>query len=623
MLAWVKAHTAGCALANVVKAVQQQSFTWAQQAPRYARGLGFALEHCMHRSFLPWALAVVWLAACGEAPPPTATAPVAETASATAASAEGDASTKLPAAPATEAAIRAEDLAAQIKIVASDEFAGRQPGGPGERKTVGYLSREFARLGLKPGNGDSYVQQVPMVEIVSEATGPLAITYADGTGDSLAAGDEAVIQTLREDPVSAVSDSQLVFVGFGVNAPELNWNDYAGIDVKGKTVVMLVNDPGFETGDPELFRGKAMTYYGRWTYKYEEALRQGAAAALIVHDDAGAAYGWEVVRNGFSGAEFDLPHKDGDPQPLAIRGWLTGAAAQRVFAHLGHDYASLRKAANQPGFKALPLDARISMGVQSRVRRAQSANVVGLLPGSEHPDEVVIFTAHWDHLGRNFQMPKDGIFNGAIDNATGVAALLELAEAFAKSPTPPKRSLLFLSVTLEESGLLGSKYYVQNPVMPLKDTVATLNMDALQVIGKTRDVVVIGFGNSELEDILKKHAEAQGRIIVPEPTPENGFYYRSDHFNFAIAGVPSLYPKNGIDHVEKGEAYGRQVASDYVATAYHKPADEFDPNWDLSGNVQDTELLYAVAREIADGDQWPNWYEGTEFKSARDAMRKQ
>ncbi len=573
----------------------------------------------MHRSLIPVALAVALLGACSEAPPPAAAD--AQTPPPTPAAVADETAVKLPAAPDTDAEIRAEDLAAQIGIIASDEFAGRQPGGPGERKTVGYLTREFERLGLKPGNGDRYVQQVPMVEIVSEPVGPVAIRYDDGSSDSLAIGEEATIQTLREDPESAVTDSEMVFVGFGVNAPELGWNDYAGIDVTGKTVVVLVNDPGFETGDDSLFRGKAMTYYGRWTYKYEEALRQGAAAALIVHDDAGAAYGWEVVRNSFAGAEFDLPQAAGAPKPLAIRGWITGAAAQRMFAHLGHDYAALRNAANQSGFKAVPLAAKASMGVTSRVRHAQSANVVGLVPGSERPDEVVVFTAHWDHLGRNFQTPEDGIFNGAIDNATGVAALLELAEAFAKAPTPPKRTLMFLSVTLEESGLLGSKYYVQNPIMPLKETVATLNMDAIQVIGKTRDVVVIGYGNSELEDILKRHAEAQGRIIVPEPTPENGFYYRSDHFNFAKAGVPSLYPKNGIDHVEKGEAYGRQIAADYVAKAYHKPADEFDPSWDLSGNVQDTQLLYAVAREIADGDGWPNWYEGTEFRAARDAMR--
>ena len=574
----------------------------------------------MIRTFVPLALAVLLLGACGEKPQPSA--PAAPVAPATPAAPADETSVKLPDAPVTDAAIRAEDLAAQIKIIASDEFAGRQPGGPGERKTVGYLSREFERLGLKPGNGDSYVQAVPMIEIVSEATGPVTISYGDGSSDSFKIGDEAVIQTLREDPVAEVKDSDLVFVGFGVNAPELNWNDYAGVDVKGKTVVILINDPGFETGDPALFRGKAMTYYGRWTYKYEEALRQGAAGALIVHDDAGAAYGWEVVRNGFSGAEFDLPHADGDAKPLAIRGWITGAAAARMFGKLGHDYASLRKAANQPGFKAVALAAKASMGVQSRVRHAKSANVVGLIPGSEHPEEVIIFTAHWDHLGRNFQTPDDGIFNGAIDNGTGVAALLELAEAFAKAPTPPKRSLMFLSVTLEESGLLGSKYYVANPLMPLKDTVATINMDAIQVIGKTRDVVVIGYGNSELEDILKRKAEEQGRIVVPEPTPENGFYYRSDHFNFAHAGVPSLYAKNGIDHIEKGEAYGRQIAADYVAKNYHKPSDEYDPAWDLSGNVQDTELLYAVARELADGSAWPNWYEGTEFRATREAMRR-
>ncbi|MCB1599638.1 MAG: M28 family peptidase [Xanthomonadales bacterium] len=557
------------------------------------------------------------LAACGKAPAPAdspATAPESKPASSEAAE------TKLPPPPATEAAIRAEDLGAQIQILASDEFAGRQPGGPGERKTVGYLTREFQRLGLKPGNGDSYVQSVDMVEIVSEAKGPVTITYANGSSDSLAIGDDAVIQTLREDPEADVSASDMVFVGFGVNAPELGWNDYADIDVKGKTVVMLVNDPGFETGNDALFRGKAMTYYGRWTYKYEEALRQGAAAALIVHDDAGAAYGWEVVRNGFSGAEFDLPAAPGALRPLAIRGWISSAAAVRIFSKLGHDFPALRKAANQPGFKPVALDAKASMAVTSRVRHAKSDNVVAVIPGSERPEEYIIFTAHWDHLGRNFQTPGDGIFNGAIDNAVGVATLLELAEAFAKSPTPPKRSLMFLAVTLEESGLLGSRYYVENPLVPLKDTVAAINMDAIQVIGKTRDVVVIGFGNSELEDILKRKAEEQGRIIVPEPTPENGFYYRSDHFNFARAGVPALYIKNGIDHVEKGEAYGRQLASDYVATRYHKPSDEYDPNWDLSGNQQDTELLYAVSRELADGDAWPNWYQGTEFRANREAM---
>jgi Zn-dependent M28 family amino/carboxypeptidase len=525
----------------------------------------------------------------------------------------------IPPSPATAPEIRAEDLAAQIRILASDDFAGRQPGTSGERKTVAYLSREFERLGLQPGNGESYVQEVPMVEVLSEPKGPVALTYADGSSDTLAVGDEVVIQTLRVDPEVTVKDSELVFVGFGVNAPELGWNDYAGLDVKGKTVVVLVNDPGFETSNPDLFRGKAMTYYGRWTYKYEEAMRQGAAAAVIVHDDAGASYGWPVVQNSFAGAEFDLPHTGPDAE-LAVRGWMTTAAAQRVFAKAGKDLTELRKQANQPGFKPVSLGATISMALKSQVKHSKSHNVVALVPGSEHPNEVVILTAHWDHLGHNLALPGDGIFNGAIDNGTGVAALLEIAEAFAKAPQKPKRSVMFIAVTLEESGLLGSRWYVENPLMPLKDTVATINMDALQVIGKTRDVVVVGFGNSELDDVLKKHAESQGRIVVPEPTPENGFYYRSDHFNFARAGVPSLYAKNGIDHLEKGEAYGREIAKEYTANRYHKPSDEFDPSWDLSGNAQDAELMHLVARELVDGNEWPNWYEGNEFRSARTAM---
>jgi len=564
--------------------------------------------------------ASIALAACSESPPPAPAAETVATSAAAASDVAEESAVKLPDSPATEAAIRAEDLGAHIQILASDEFSGRQPGGPGERKTVAYLSREFARIGLDPGNGESFVQEVPMIEITSEAKGPIAVSFADGSSDEFKVGDESVIQTLREDAQVDVKDSDLVFVGFGVNAPELNWNDYAGVDVKGKTVIMLINDPGFETNNAELFRGKAMTFYGRWTYKYDEALRQGAAAAIIVHDDAGASYGWEVVRNSFTGAEFDLPHTDANSKPLGIRGWITTAAAERLFSRLGKNLAEFRAQANVPGFKAVPLDAKVSMGLTSRVRHARSANVVGILRGSERPDEAMIYTAHWDHLGRNFAAPGDGIFNGAVDNATGVAAMLEIAEAFAKSPTPPKRSLIFLSVTLEESGLLGSKYYVENPIVPLKNTVGTINMDAIQVIGKTRDVVVIGFGSSELEDILKAHAEQQGRIIVPEPTPENGFYYRSDHFNFARVGVPSLYAKNGIDHIEKGEEYGRKVASDYVANDYHKPSDDFDPNWDLSGNVQDAELLQQVGAELADGDTWPNWYDGNEFRAARTAM---
>ncbi len=568
----------------------------------------------VHTSLLALSLL---LAACGDKPAsetPAAAAPAAETAAPVA----DEAAPKIPESPATDAAIRAEDLAAHLKILASDDFGGRQPGGAGERKTVAYLEREFARIGLAPGNGDSYRQAVPMVEISSEPKGAVAVRLPDGNTETLAIGSEVVIQTLREDPAVDVADSELVFAGFGVNAPELGWNDYEGIDVAGKTVIVLVNDPGFETGDETLFRGPAMTYYGRWTYKYEEALRQGAAAALVVHDDEGAAYGWEVVQNSFGGAEFDLP-QPADRPPLGIRGWITTPATERLLARLGRDLKTLRAAANQPGFRAIPLGATASMGVSSRVRRAESQNVLGLVRGSERPEEVIVFTSHWDHLGRTFNAKDDGIFNGAIDNATGIATLLEIAETIARGPQP-KRSVLFLAVTLEESGLLGSRYYVENPVYPLKDTVAAINVDAMQIIGPTRDVVVIGYGNSELEDLLRDRAAGQGRIVVGEPTPEKGFYYRSDHFNFARAGVPALYPKNGIDHVEKGEAYGRQVAADYIARDYHKPSDEYRADWDLSGLVQDSELIHAVVRDLADGTQWPKWYEGNEFRAAREAM---
>lgn len=570
----------------------------------------------VHASVL--ALTIVLLAACGDQPAGDRPAAPTPDAPSVATPASEEAMPKLPESPSTEPAIRSEDLAAHLKILASDEFGGRQPGTAGERKTVAYLEREFARIGLAPGNGDRYRQAVPMVEIHSEPRGPLEVRLPDGNTETLAFSSDVVFQSLREDPEVAVVDSELVFVGFGVNAPELGWNDYEGVDVVGKTVLVLVNDPGFETGDETLFRGPAMTYYGRWTYKYEEALRQGAAAALVVHDDLGAAYGWDVVQNSFTGTEFDLPQPADRPK-LAIRGWITTPATERLLARLGRDLKALRAAANQPGFRAIPLGATASMGVRNRVRHAQSQNVLGLVRGSERPQEVIVFTAHWDHLGRTFNAKDDGIFNGAIDNATGLATLLETAEAIARGATP-QRSVLFLAVTLEESGLLGSRYYVENPVYPLRDTVAVINVDAMQIIGPTRDVVVIGYGHSELEDILRDHAAAQGRIVVGEPTPEKGFYYRSDHFNFARAGVPALYPKNGIDHVEKGSEFGRQVSADYILKDYHKPSDEFREDWDLSGLVQDTELIHAVVRDLADSARWPKWYEGSEFRAIREAM---
>jgi Zn-dependent M28 family amino/carboxypeptidase len=514
--------------------------------------------------------------------------------------------------------ISAEDFAQHVKVLASDEFEGRAPGSAGETLTIEYLKAQFERLGLKPGNGDSYFQTVPMVETTADPS-TVGKVNLGGTERSLAFGSEMVLGTRTGEARVQVEGSELVFVGYGVNAPEANWNDYAGLDVKGKTVVMLVNDPGFHAGDESLFGGKRMTYYGRWTYKYEEAARQGAAAALIIHDDAGAGYGWDVVKNSWSGAQFDLPAAT-DPEPrLPLQGWITGAVAESLFAAAGLKLDEQRAAAGKAGFKPVSLKGTFGATLASRIASKESQNVLALLPGSSRPDEAVIYMGHWDHLGKH-EGEGDQIYNGAIDNATGIAGILEIAEQFVTQNPPPERSILFAAVTLEESGLLGSKYYVAHPTIPLQNTVGVINLDAMTVVGKTRDIVVNGFGASELEDILKPIAEKQGRVLHAEDGVEKGFYYRSDHFNFAKAGVPALYAKSGLDHVEKGEAYGKEIAADYGANRYHKAADEYDPNWDLGGVMQDLHALYAVGRELSSGEAWPNWYAGNEFKANRDRM---
>jgi Zn-dependent M28 family amino/carboxypeptidase len=395
---------------------------------------------------------------------------------------------------------------------------------------------------------------------------------------------------------------------------------------------MFVNDPGFHSQDPKLFEGKRMTYYGRWTYKFEEAARQGAAAAIIIHDTEGASYGWDVVKNSWSGAQFDLPAKD-DPEPrLPVQGWITAQAARTLMADLGQNLDELYKAANQPGFKAIPLDGKLSVDLKSKTSEKSSRNVVALLPGAKRPDEAIVYMAHWDHLGNHAheadehggagtgEPHADTIYNGAIDNATGVAGILEIAEAFSKQTPPPDRSLLFLAVTLEESGLLGSKYYVAHPTIPLNKTVAVINLDAMPVIGQAKDMTVVGFGSSELEDLLKAQADGQTRVLHAEATPEDGFYFRSDHFNFAKAGVPALYAKGGSDLVEGGTDAGRKAESDYRDNRYHKPGDQFDPAWKMDGVVQDLDALYGVGRSLAGSDQWPNWYEGNAFRAAHDKL---
>jgi len=534
--------------------------------------------------------------------------------------------TAAPAAPAApehafSSEINPADFTELVKTLASDEFEGRGPGTPGEDKTVEYLQAQMRRIGLEPGNGESFFQTVPMMETTADESTAMTLDV-NGKTHTLKFGSDMVIGTRTGQPEVKVDASDLVFVGYGVDAPEQKWNDYAGIDVKGKTVVMLVNDPGFHAKDESLFEGKRMTYYGRWTYKFEEAARKGAAAALIIHDTEGASYGWDVVKNSWSGAQYDLRAAD-DPAPrVPLQGWITGDQAKTLFADAGLDLDKLRADANKRGFKAVPLPAKMSVDLKSTSTEKQSRNVVGILPGSEKPDEAVVYMAHWDHLGKHPDETGDNIYNGAVDNATGVAGILEIAEQFAKVGKP-KRSVVFLAVTLEESGLLGSKYYVAHPVVPLDKTVAVINLDAMGVAGKTRDMTVVGMGSSELEDILKPIAEKQGRTLHSESRPEAGGYFRSDHFNFAKAGVPALYVDAGDDLIDGGKAAGDAAAKDYNENRYHKPGDQYDAaTWKVDGTMDELSAVYDVGLEIANGDRWPNWYSGNPFKSARDTMLK-
>jgi Zn-dependent M28 family amino/carboxypeptidase len=518
-----------------------------------------------------------------------------------------------------------KELHRHIAELADDAYEGRAPGTAGEEKTVNYLVQEFQALGLEAGNGDSWYQQVPISAVT---TSPDTIMQLRGTDFSLdlAYGSEMMIATQRQTELESVTDSQLVFAGYGIVAPERGWNDYAGLDVKGKTVVVLVNDPGYATQNPALFNGNTMTYYGRWDYKYAEAARQGAAAAIIVHETAPAAYPWEVVKNSWSGANIGLTAQNKHIDKLAVEAWVPLASAQQLFGAAGMNYEQSKAAAAVAGFEAQQMgDVKMSLTLNNSVSSSMSRNVLGLIPGSESPDEVIIYTAHWDHLGVRPGEEGDNIYNGASDNASGVAGLLALARLFAEQPEPPKRSILFLAVTAEEAGLLGSRWYGENPVYTPAKTIANFNMDNIAAgnVGKTRDIAVVGYGNSELENYLAEAAAGQGRVVVQEPAPEKGFYYRSDHFSLAKVGIPALYLTRSIDSVEHGAEWGAQRLQDYIANDYHKPSDEYDPAWDLSGSAQEVLLLQAMGSRLAASRDFPNWNEGTEFKRIRDTSLAQ
>jgi Zn-dependent M28 family amino/carboxypeptidase len=500
------------------------------------------------------------------------------------------------------------DIKRHIQTLASDEFEGRLPTTKGEQLTLDYLSTELLALGLRPGNGDSFLQAVELLEITALPDMTLHIGE-----NQFAYKQDMVVSSKRENVSVELNESELVFVGFGVNAPEYGWNDYEGIDVKGKTVVILVNDPGFEMPQSGKFQGKTMTYYGRWTYKYEEASRQGAAAAIIVHETEPASYGWSVVANSWSGPQYSLVSKDGNASRVAVEGWLTTQAAQKIFADAGLNFAEQKtQALAGPYHKTLSLKASVT--INNSLKKSTSYNVLATLPGATYPAEHIIYSAHWDHLGKDSSKEGDQIYNGAHDNATGVAANLALAKAYSELTVRPQRSVSFLFVTAEEQGLLGSQYYAEHPVIPLKDTVANINMDALSVLGRTKDVAVVGMGKSELENYLAKAAMRQNRVLVEESRPEAGSYFRSDHFSFAQQGVPALYAKGGDEPIDEATAKYRKRTKVIVTGCYHQVCDQFRDNWDLSGIVEDTQLLFEVGYMVANSQEWPKWSPTSEFQ---------
>lgn len=509
-------------------------------------------------------------------------------------------------------------LAADIKVLASDSFLGRKPFTEGETKTIHYLEARFKELGLEPGNGNSYFQDVPMVNIATTAAPEMKVKHANGSLQ-LKGFDDYVIWTEKTDSLITLDNTELVFAGYGVVAPEYNWNDYAGLDVKGKVVIVLVNDPGFGV-DNSLFRGDTMTYYGRWMYKYEEAARQGAKGCLVVHETKAASYPFSVVQNNWNGSRLRLNEKEGDVNYCDMVGWLSQSAAIRLLNLAGRDTSVFRDASSR-NFTSFSLGATISTSIQVEATYNTSKNVIAKITGSKRPEEYIIYTAHWDHLGVGKPDEKgDSIYNGALDNATGTAGLLQLANAFKQAKKQPERTVVFLAVTAEEQGLWGSNYYVNHPVYPLEATVANINMDVLNNKGKTTDVVVVGKGQSELENYLEALAAEQNKTVGSEVNPASGSYYRSDHFNFAKKGVPALYIGSGRKFVDTTKA---AAAQDYVKNHYHRPSDEYSDSWNLEGAIDDLSLIYLLGSKLANSDAWPVWKDGSEFKKLRPGKQKQ
>ncbi len=542
-----------------------------------------------------------------------------------AACAGGDGVDRADLEPALES-ITSESMLASIRTLASDQFEGRAPGTPGEDSTVAYLTAQFTALGLAPGNPDgSYVQGVELIGYTGSST---ATVRAGGSPLVMRPNEDFVAVSRHDTSEVNVVNSEIVFVGYGVEAPEYGWDDYKGVDIRGKTVLIMVGDPPIRMAsdstqlDSTMFRGKAMTYYGRWTYKYEKLSEKGAAAAIIIHQTGPAGYPWEVVSGSWGQENLDIPGPAAASR-VSVEGWITEAKARELFLASGRDFDGVARHATTKAFTPIPLvGATASWRVKNTLRRIQSRNVIAKLEGSDPvlKDEYVVYSAHWDHFGRNPSLQGDQILNGALDNASGVAQMLEIAKAFTKLSTKPKRSVLFLAVTAEEAGLLGAKYYATHPLYPLERTLANINIDGANQWGRTSDVVVVGLGNSTLDEVLDSVVTASGRTIVADPESEKGFFYRSDHFEFAKEGVPALYADAGVNYVGKPAGWGLQKRAEYTANDYHKPTDEVKPDWDLSGAVEDGRMLLEVGYRVAQSSVWPKWKPGTEFKAKREAM---
>ncbi len=517
----------------------------------------------------------------------------------------------------TSGSISEETIRKHIIALSSDAFEGRKPFTSGEEKTLAYLMEEVKKIGLAPGNDDSYTQDVPLIEINGHPSTTMELNGVKSV--TLKLRDQYVAFTER--PVEAINltDSELVFCGYGIVAPEYGWNDYEGLDMKGKTALVLVNDPGLGSEDSTFFKGSTMTYYGRWTYKYEEAARQGAAAIMIIHETSMAGYPWAVVQGAGGGAKLNLKSKG--YTPCEMQGWISLDAAKEIFSSADLDLQQSMMAARKPGFKAIPLPYTVTASITNDIRENVSKNVIAMIPGTDQKDEYIIFSAHWDHLGIGAVVDGDSIYNGARDNATGSAALLGIAEKIMKEG-PYKRSIVFLWVTAEEQGLLGSAYYAANPVFPPAKTVANLNIDGMATYGEMNDLSVIGYGQSELETYAARWAEKQNRYILPDQEPEKGYFFRSDHFNFAKIGIPALYAKGSHDHRTKGIEYAKEKSDEYRTTAYHLPADEYDSvTFELGGIMQDSDLFMQIAIELGNNQDWPKWKPGSEFKAIRESSK--